>query len=215
MKNFKKLFTYFKNPKILRVFVITILVILVSAGFVYFQKVKDRVFIDNSMISAPIIPIAPLAPGNLDKLYVYDGQVVKKGEPIAEVGDQTIRARQDALIVKAQNITGSVISAQNPAVSLIKLSDIRVTGTIDENKGLERIKVGQIVLFTVDAFAGKTYRGFVDEISPTAKQTQIAFSISSERPTQQFEVFAKFDTSKYPEIKNGMSARMTIFTRRP
>lgn len=215
MKKIKKIFTYLKNPKILRMLIIALLVIVIGAGFIYFQKTKDRVFIENSIVSAPIVPIAPVAPGNLNKLYVYEGEAIKKGEPIADVGNQTIRVESNALIVKAQNTAGSIISAQNPVVSLIRLSDLRIAGTIDENKGLDKIKVGQPVSFTVDAFGGKTYWGWVDEVSPTAKQTQIAFSISSERPTQQFEVFVRFDTSAYPEIKNGMSAKMTIYTSRP
>lgn len=213
MKNFKKLFAQFRNPKVLRGLIAMILLVVIISGFLYYQKVRDRIFIENSLISAPIIPIAPVTSGTLNKLYVYEGEAIKKGDPIADVGNQTIRADADALVVKAANVEGSNVSIQNPVVSLIKLSDLRVDGTIDENKGLKDIKVGQPVSFTVDAFDGKTYWGYIDEISQTAKQTQIAFSISNERPVQQFEVFAKFDTSVYPEIKNGMSAKMTVFTK--
>lgn len=213
MKKIKKLFTSFKNPQVLKLLIGFVLLFLVGGGFLYYQKTRDRVFIENSLISASVIPIAPITPGNLNKLYVHEGDVIKKGDPIADVGDQIIRSQSDAVVVKAQNTVGSIISAQNPAVSLIRTTDFRVDGTIDENKGLDKIKVGQPVSFTVDAFARKTYWGYVDEISSTAKQTQIAFSISNERPTQQFEVFAKFDTSLYPEIKNGMSAKMTIFIK--
>lgn len=119
------------------------------------------------------------------------------------------------MIVKASDMIGSIISSQNPVVSLIQLPDLRVDGTIDENKGLNDIKVGQVASFTVDAFPGEIYWGFVDEISPTAKQTQLTFSISSERPTQQFDVFVKFDPRLYPEIKNGMSAKLTVFVKEP
>lgn len=215
MKNIRKLLKHFKNPKILRATVIIILLIIAAGAFVYFEKIRDRIFIENSLISAPIIPITPVMPGILNKLYVHEGDIIKTGTPIADVGDQTIRAQSDALVVKAQNIPGSVISSQNPAAVLINLSELKVDGTIDENKGLDKLKTGQPVSFTVDAFPGKTYWGFLSEISSTAKQTQIAFSISNERPVAQFEVFARFDSVKYPEIKNGMSAKMTVYTKRP
>jgi multidrug resistance efflux pump len=78
---------------------------------------------------------------------------------------------------------------------------------------LDQIKVGQVVSFTIDAFPGKTYWGYVDEVAPTAKTSQLSFSISSERPTQQFIVYARFNSAKYPEIKNGMSAKMTVYTK--
>lgn len=213
MKKIKKLFSLLKNPKILKKLGIFLVIIIMIAGFFYYQKTKDRIFVENSIISAPIINVAPIVPGNLDKLYVYEGELVQKGDPIVEIGGQTIRAEDNSLVVKAQDVIGSIVSSQNAPVSLIKLSDLRVSGTIDENKGLNKIKIGQPVSFTVDAFPGKTYLGFIDEVSSTAKQTQIAFSISNERPTQQFEVFAKFDSSLYPEIKNGMSAKMTVFVK--
>lgn len=213
MKKIKTFFAFFKNPKILRALIIIVLLITAAGGLLYYQKTRDRVLIENSIISAPVIPVSSVSAGTLNKLYVREGELIKKGDPVADIGDQTLRAEADALVVKALNVPGSVVSFQNPVVSLIRLSDLRVDGTVDENKGLNKLKVGQPVSFTVDAFPGKTYAGFIDEISATAKQTQIAFSISSERPVQQFEVFAKFDTAAYPEIKNGMSAKMTVFTK--
>jgi multidrug resistance efflux pump len=98
---------------------------------------------------------------------------------------------------------------------MINFADMRVTGTIDENKGLDSVKIGQIVSFTVDALPGEIFWGYIDEISPTAKQTQLQFSVSSERPTQQFLVYARFNAYAYPQIKNGMSAKMTVYTNTP
>jgi len=96
---------------------------------------------------------------------------------------------------------------------MLNPQEMRIAGTIDEDKGLNMIKIGQAVSFTIDALPGKTFWGYVDEVSPSAKQTQISFSISSERPTQQFVIYARFNAGSYPEIKNGMSAKMVVYTR--
>jgi multidrug resistance efflux pump len=88
-----------------------------------------------------------------------------------------------------------------------------VVGKIDENKGLKDIRVGQTVSFTVDALPGNTYWGYIDEISPSALAPAFSFSTSSERSTQQFNVYAKFDSSLYSLIKNGMSAKIVVYTR--
>jgi len=40
---------------------------------------------------------------------------------------------------------------------MINFADMRVAGTIDENKGLDKIKIGQIVSFTVDALPSMTF----------------------------------------------------------
>jgi multidrug resistance efflux pump len=90
---------------------------------------------------------------------------------------------------------------------------MRVVGTIDENKGLNNIQVGQAVSFTIDALPGSTYWGYVDEISPSAKAAAFSFASSTERATQQFIVYAKFDSANYPNIKNGMSAKMVVYTK--
>ena len=53
--------------------------------------------------------------------------------------------------------------------------------------------------------------GVIDEIAPTANASGIVFNISGQRETQQFDIKARFDATKYPELKNGMSARMWVY----
>lgn len=208
----KNLFEKIKNPKILRVLVTVILLALVTVGYLYYQLTQGRVFIDDSLVSGSISTIAPLSAGTLQELDVYEGQHITKGQPLAIVSGQTLYSNEDALVIQANNQLGGIVSSVNPIAQLIDTNTMRIAGTIDENKGLDQIKVGQVVSFTVDALPGQTFWGYVDEISPSAKQSALAFSISSERPTQQFVVYARYDGTKYQEIKNGMSAKMVIFT---
>lgn len=209
----KNLFSKIKNPKILKTLIATIVIVLGISGFYFYQLRTGRIFIDNSLVQAPIVSIASATPGKLTELDVYEGEKIKKGDSLAVVGGQTLYADTNALVVMTNNQLGGLMSLSVPVVQLINTTEMRIAGTIDENKGLSDIRVGQVVSFTIDALPGKTFWGYVDEISPTAKQTQLAFSISSERPTQQFVVYARFDSNKYPEIKNGMSAKMTVYTK--
>jgi hypothetical protein len=89
-------------------------------------------------------------------------------------------------------------------------NELRVIGQIDEDKGLSDVKVGQDVEFTVDAYGSKKYTGIVDEISPVSREGDVVFNISDKREVKQFDVKVRFDISKYPELKNGMSAKMWI-----
>lgn len=209
----KKLFKKIRNPKVLRIIVCIILVILICGGYFYYEKTNGRVKIDNSVMQAPIISVSPTAPGILSELDAVEGHFVKTGDVLAVVGSETIRAQSDGLVVASNNQVGGTVSPAIPLIQMIKPQDLRVVGTIDENKGLDQLKIGQVITFTVDAYPEKTFWGYVDEIGPTAKQTQVAFSISSERPTQQYQVYARFDAVSYPQIKNGMSAKMTVFTK--
>jgi len=96
-------------------------------------------------------------------------------------------------------------------VSIIDPTQLRVIGTIEENKGLDKISIGQIVGFTVDAFGSKKYTGIVDEISPTSHNSGVVFTISDKRETKLFDIKVRFNPDKYPELKNGMSAKITIY----
>ncbi|HWY80192.1 MAG TPA: HlyD family efflux transporter periplasmic adaptor subunit [Candidatus Sulfotelmatobacter sp.] len=209
----KKTISRFKNKKFLKGFGIILGILLLIGVFIFYEKVANRIFIDSSLIQAPLITISPSGNGKVQEMDVTEGQHVQKGDQLAIVGSEALRSDTDGMIVTSQNITGSTVGPQTQLIQMIRPVDFRVAGTIDENKGLDSIKLGQVVSFTIDAFPNKTYWGFVDEVSPTAKTAQLSFSISSERPTQQFVIYARFDSARYPEIKNGMSAKMTIYTK--
>ncbi|HUD09739.1 MAG TPA: efflux RND transporter periplasmic adaptor subunit [Patescibacteria group bacterium] len=211
----KNLIAKIKNPQFLRVILVVIVAVLLIGGYIGYQLLRDRVSIEDSLVQAPIITISPEVPGAIIDVKVYEGERVKKGDTLAIVGTSSLNAYQDGLVVSTDNAIGSLASSQTPVVEMINFADMRIAGTIDENKGLDKIKVGQVVSFTVDAIPGQTFWGYVDEISPTAKQTQLQFSVSSERPTQQFIVYARFNAFGYPQIKNGMSAKMTVYTNTP
>ena len=208
----KKIITKIREPKVLRVLLLVLAVLATIGGLIFYQVREGRVSIDDSLVAAPISTIAPTTAGPLTELDIYENERIKKGDPIAIIDGQTLYADTDGLVVMANNQMGSLVGPTNPVAQIINPVDMRIAGTIDENKGLSDIRIGQIASFTVDALPGQTFWGYVDEISPSAKQTTATFSISSERPTQQFVVYTRFDAEKYPAIKNGMSAKMTIFT---
>lgn len=191
---------------------VTVLILFLIIYVVY-QKITGRIYIDKSLIQAPVITVSPSSSGKVQEIDVKEGQFVQSGDTLAVVGSETLHTDTDGLIISASDLTGSMVNPQTQLIQMIRPVNIRVVGTIDENKGLNDIHVGQTVSFTVDALPGKVFWGFVDEISPSATAPAFSFSTSTERSTQQFTVYAKFDSSLYPAIKNGMSAKMVVYTR--
>jgi multidrug resistance efflux pump len=108
-------------------------------------------------------------------------------------------------------VPGQVFSAGAPVVTMIDPGELRIMGKIDEDKGLSRIKVGDPVSFTVDAFGNTEFVGVVDEVSPTSNQSSVVFSISDKREIKQFDVKVRYDITLHPEFKNGMSAKMRVY----
>jgi multidrug resistance efflux pump len=189
------------------------LLIIIIGSTIFFKLTSDRLYIDNSIIQTPIITVSPTTSGKVQEINVKEGQNVESGDTLAVVGSETVRAQTDGLIISAPDLTGSIVNQATQLIQMIRPVNIRVQGTIDENKGLNKIKIGQVVSFIIDALPGKTYWGYIDEISPSANAQVFSFSTSTERSIQQFTIYAKFDVIKYPDIKNGMSAKMIVYTK--
>ena len=209
----KKRLQSLRNRDTLKKLAVALVVLLVIFGIFYYLKTNNRISIEDSVISAPLTTVSPSTPGTLRELLVTEGQTVRKGDGLAVVGSETLRAFTDGVVVMTNRQIGGTVSGQTAIVQMVNLSQMRIDGTLDENKGLNYIKAGQPVAFTIDALPGQTFWGYVDQVGSTAHQTAAAFSISSERPTQKFDVYAHFDASSHPEIKNGMSAKMTVYTK--
>lgn len=197
----------------IRTGIAVILIAAIAGAFVYLQVINKRVYVDTSTIQAPEIDLAPSQAGTLEDVYVNEGDEVTANQTVARVGDQLIQSTVAGLVISVPDTVGAQVAAGTPVVTMIDPTQLRVVGEVDEDKGLDRIQVGDPVTFTVDAFGGKKFSGVVDEIAPTSQQTQIVFNISDQREEQQFDVKVRFDTTAYPQLKNGMSAKMWIYVQ--
>ncbi|MDE2041129.1 MAG: HlyD family efflux transporter periplasmic adaptor subunit [Patescibacteria group bacterium] len=192
---------------------VTLVLILAAIGGAIgaYIIVSDRsVYIEKSTIEAPEIDLAPVAGGVLENMYVKAGDTVTSDEVVARVGDELVKTKVAGIVTKADATVGQLYNPGQTVVAMIDPSALRVVGQIDENKGLDRIHVGEYATFTVDAFGSRTYTGVVDEVSPEAASGDVVFQISDKRQEQTFDVKVRFDENAYPELKNGMSARLWV-----
>lgn len=191
--------------------VAVLLLIGAIVGSIYFIVSSGRIYVDSAQISAPIASLSPLVGGSLQETFVNVGDVVGANAPIARVGNELIKSKDSGLVLSIRQDIGTVFGPTQPVATMINPYDLRVIGSVTEDKGLSQIQIGQKAIFTVDAFGSKEYTGVVDEISPTSKQSDVVFNISDKRQEQQFDVKIRFDVKQYPEIKNGMSAKIWIY----
>jgi multidrug resistance efflux pump len=182
-------------------------------GFLFWQSGAGTVFVENSALVAPVVNLSPTAPGILNALYVKEGDRILPNSQVALVGSQILTSQTGGLVSSASEVLGAYFNPGQTVVSIVNDKAMKVVGTVDETKGLKDIAPGQRATFSVDAFPGKTYNGTVDEVSPTSNNTGILFSISDTRPVNKFNVKVRFNVSDYPELKNGMSAKITVYTK--
>ena len=183
------------------------------ALFLFWQTGRGTILIENSYLDAPIINLSPTSSGILNALYVKEGDRIVASGQVALVGSQIISAKDGGIVSYAPSVLGAYFAPGQTIASIVNDQEMKVVGEIEETKGLENITVGQRATFTVDAFAGKSYEGVVDEISPTSNDTGIAFSISDKRPIKKFNIKVRFNVADYPELKSGMSAKITVYTK--
>lgn len=179
-------------------------------GYTYWQAVRNQVYVDKSEISAPAIDLSSVGGGELKGLFVKVGDSIPAGFVVAQVNNEMVRTATPGLVINVENSLGQNFPPGQPIVTIINPQDLRVVAQVEENKGLDRIKAGQLVVFTVDAFGSRKFYGTVDEVAATSEDSSVVFSISDQRQVKIFDVKIRYDEQKYPELKNGMSAKSWI-----
>jgi multidrug resistance efflux pump len=199
-----------KNKKI--VIILSILIAAaITGGLVYLFIASKRVYVENGAIQAPETNITPQVGGVLQEVYVREGDVVGNDAPLARVGNELLKSNMAGLVIAVNDKMGTSYGRGQTVVTMIDPGELRAVGRVEEDKGLKDIKVGESAIFTVDAFGKKQYAGIVDEISPTSREGDIVFNISGKRETKEFDVKVRFNIAAYPELKNGMSAKIWIY----
>jgi len=199
----------------LRKLIIIILALFVivgtAIGLIYLNTISKRVYVEKSEIDAPQVLLASKNGGVLTDLYVQEGDQVGANAVVAKVGDELIKSKDAGLVILVRNNIGQYFSPGENIITTITPNKLRLVGRLEEDKGLDKVKVGQRVIFTADAFGSKEYEGIVDEVSPASRASDVVFNISDQRQENEFNVKARFNISQYPELKNGMSAKMWIY----
>jgi len=188
-----------------------VLVVGISGAVWYFIAASHEVKIENSQITASAINLAPAVGGRLNAVYVHEGDLIDADTVVALTGNELIKSKIGGLVIMAREDIGKSIAPNETVVSIIDPSDLRVVGRLAEDKGLNKVSVGDAATFTVDAFGGRVFNGIVDEVSPTSRSSDVVFSISDKRQENEFNVKVRYDVSAYPDLKNGMSAKLTIY----
>jgi multidrug resistance efflux pump len=201
---------FFKSYTFKILLTIIIFAVLIFV-IIYLTDSNGKIYAENSEIKSPVITLSPLTPGILQNVFVKENDFIPEGTTVAVVGGIPIKSQVDGLVISVQDTPGQLVSSQTPVVQMIDIKKLRVIGHLEENKGLADIRPGQKVIFTVDAFGSKKYNGIVESVSPAPGNSDIVFSISNNRQEKKFDIKVLYDLNSYPELQQGMSAKMWIY----
>ena len=190
--------------------IIILLLIAAFAGYYFVKSVNSTVYVDQAQISAPSVNLTSINGGILKETFVNEGEILAPNTLIARVDKEIIKTRSGGELIKLNGGIGRNVIKGETVATIINPGELKVVGQVPENKGLEFIHAGQSAYFTVDAYGSKKFYGMVDEVSPAASVGALTFNISDKRTVQNFDVKISFNINDYPELKNGMSAKIWV-----
>src|SRR5258708_40100082 len=101
-----------KNRTGLIITIVSVLaVVVVVFGGAYYYVSGKTIYIDQSIISAPLIGLSPSNAGVLQAVFVKDGDMVSANEPIARGGNEIVNTNTAGERVAENNNSGIVIIA--------------------------------------------------------------------------------------------------------
>ena len=225
----------------IRKLVIIVVALILVAGAAYYginlwRQGSQYISTDNAVISAPLISVSSLSPGQIIKVNVGIGDRVGARQEVAEVGtprfaDNLTRQGFQATpgtgapvecpvagyVAAVWTYPGAIIGSGSPIITLFDDSKIWVTANINENK-IQDVHPGQGVEVTVDCLGGKVIRGKVQGIAPA---TAGSFSLlpagntsaSFTKVSQVIPVRINLDNTADLSLIPGSSVEVKINTR--
>jgi len=119
----------------------------------------------------------------------------------AQLAKMTLRSPLTGVVTKQDAKVGQIVSVGTSVVSVISNSNLEIEASVSEIS-VGKVKIGDSVLITMDAFANKTFKGTVTYIEPG--ETIIDGVVN-------FKITIAF-SEKYEEIKTGLSTNLSIIT---
>jgi multidrug resistance efflux pump len=180
--------------------IVVLMLLLAGGGFWLYSYLLDSVnyfTTDNASVSANMVVITPLVTGNVQSWDVKEGDAVKSGQILGRqdlgtlvqssaVNAASLSASADSLVNKADiktPIDGKVVQSNvvqgetiSPGMQVAVVADTNnmyIKANIEET-AIFRIKEGQKVSISIDAYPGRTFTGFVESVG---QATQSAFSL--------------------------------------
>jgi HlyD family secretion protein len=193
------------------------------------EKVVKRTIVETVAASGKIYPesevkIIPEFSGKLQDLKVAEGDSVKKGQFLANVGGRSsltspISGTVLSLSVKeGENVTGNSFNTGMEVMTIADMSVLEVRTEVGENDVI-KIHKGDSSEIEVDAYAGKKIKGIVVSIANNVKATG---PLASQNDLTSYEVRIKLLADSYKDLQQqfavpfrpGMNARVAIKTQR-
>ena len=150
------------GPVIALVALIVVIGAVVGGWFIL--KDMNTLTTDNVKVTADLHAIAPTGAGKLRRLMVAKGSMVAKDQIIA-VSENSVylKAPVGGEVVECDVTQGQMVSPSTVIAVIADTSDIYIQANVEET-AIRKVRPGQVVRVSLDAYPGQTFIGIVREI---------------------------------------------------
>ncbi|MHB1044266.1 MAG: HlyD family secretion protein [Eubacteriales bacterium] len=169
-----------KKKIMIIVFAAMVLTLVCVTGYYWYMR-SHYVRTDDARLDGTIVKISPQISGKISDMAVAEGDNITEGAIVARQVDFTLTAGSnlDLSVIKSP-VSGTVIKKignvgevgvpGQPIVMVADLKSLYITANIEETE-LNKVKPGELVEFTVDAFPGKHFTGSVISMGEATTST--------------------------------------------
>ncbi|MED4584855.1 HlyD family secretion protein [Brevibacillus choshinensis] len=166
-------------------YVILLLLVVGGGGIGYYYWYQGAHFVttQDARITGDIYRVMPKMTGKLTGLAVKEGDAVVADQIVGQqdttniagnlLENSVLRAPITGTVIKTQAKEGEVVSAGTSVALVIDENKLYISANLEETE-IQRLKLGQKVDFTVDAYPGNKLSGHLMEIG---KATNSTFSL--------------------------------------
>lgn len=169
-----------KKKIMIIVFAAMVLTLVCVTGYYWYMR-SHYVRTDDARLDGTIVKISPQISGKISDMAVAEGDNITEGAIVARQVDFTltpgsnldlsvIKSPVSGTVIKKIGNVGEVGVPGQPIVMVADLKSLYITANIEETE-LHKVKPGELVEFTVDAFPGKHFTGSVISMGEATTST--------------------------------------------
>ncbi|NLI91201.1 MAG: HlyD family secretion protein [Peptococcaceae bacterium] len=226
------------KKRMMKLIIISFSVIGLSIFLYYWYQGARYIKTQDARIAADTVIVSPQISGKITSWNITEGEMVLAGQHLGWQDTGSISS-SSAVSVKSLNQTGSTAiskaeitapisgkiikssvqegQAASPGQTLAIIANIEnlyVSANIEETK-ISKVRIGETVDFTIDAFPKNTFKGKVEEIGQATISTFSIVSMQSSsgsftKVTQLIPVKIRFSNTDKLALVPGMSAEIKI-----
>jgi multidrug resistance efflux pump len=207
-------------------YVILLLMLLVGGGvgYYYWYESANYVKTEDARVAGDIYRVMPRISGKITSLQLNEGDTVVADQIVGQqdttnltasmLDNAALRAPISGTVIKTLAKEGEVVAPGQAVAMIVDMSDLYISANIEETD-LQRVRVGQTVDFTIDAYPGKQFHGKVKEIGEgTASTFSLLPAVNTSgnftKITQRVTVKISIDDQQGVHLLPGMSAVIKI-----